>query len=47
MQKKKSLSLNEKYWRTFWKKLGEWTISKKKRTRQEEQQDWMEQQEKR
>ena len=29
-KKKKSLSLNEKYWRTVWKKLGEWTISQKR-----------------
>ena len=34
----KSLTLNEKYPRVFWKKSGEWTINRKM-TRQKEQED--------
>ena len=34
----KSLTLIEKYFRDFWKKSGEWTISRKM-TRQKEQED--------
>ena len=34
----KGLTLNEKYLRVFWKKSGEWTISRRM-TRQKEQED--------